>query len=65
MLQFARRAGAGCVGPRAVSRQAGTKMPAGRQDAAAATPSIVAVAVAHKNAAWRTLKVPEILMFQM
>jgi hypothetical protein len=63
MLQFARRAGAGCVGPRAVSRQAGTKMPAGRQDGPAATPSIVAVA--HKNAAWRTLKVPEILMFQM
>ena len=38
MLQFARRAGAGCVGPPAGSRQAGTGMPAGRQNAAAATP---------------------------
>ena len=28
-------------------------------------PSIVAVAVAYEDALWRTLKVPEILMFQM
>jgi len=55
-VAFARRAGAGCVGPRAGSRQTGTKMPVGRQDAAAATPNIAAVAVANKNGSWRTLK---------
>ena len=55
-VAFARRAGAGCVGPRAGSRQTGIKMPVGRQDVAAATPNIAAVAVANKNGSWRTLK---------
>jgi hypothetical protein len=65
MLQFARRAGAGCVGPRRVRDKqeprclwAG-KMPQRRH------PDIVAVGVANENSSWRTLKVPEILMFQM